>query len=87
MDQLKAKDAIKAQSFIKRFEIWLITNVLIHWQDTQADKTRITETDLEQEKLDDFRRDEIRRMCKAAVLYAQREATAAANSDLLETEA
>jgi len=77
-DQIEAKDAVRAGSFAKRFEIWLITSVLIHWQDTLADPTKIGDADLEQEKLDDFRRDELRRICKAAILYAQREVTAAA---------
>jgi hypothetical protein len=76
-EQIKAKDSVRADSFTKRFELWLITSVLIHWQDTLADPTKISDTDLEQEKLDDFRRDELRRICKAAILYAQREVTSA----------
>lgn len=76
-EQFAAKDSVRAASFERRFEIWLITSVLIHWQDTQGDPTKLSETDLEPEKLDDFRRDELRRMSKAAVLYAQREVTTA----------
>lgn len=75
-DQITAKDPTRGASFVKRFEIWLITSVLIHWQDTMADPSKVSDTDLEQEHIDDFRRDELRRMVKAAVLYAQREVTA-----------
>jgi len=75
-DQVSAKDSVKGVSFIKRFEIWLITSVLIHWQDTMADASKVTDLDVEPEKLDDFRRDEIRRMSKAAVIFAQREVLA-----------
>jgi len=40
---------------------------------------------LEQERIDDFRRDELRRMSKAAVLFAQREVTHAGTApELLE---
>jgi hypothetical protein len=78
-DQIKMKDAVKSESFVKRFEIWLITSVLIHWQDTHADSTSLSDSDLEPEKIDNFRRDELRRMCKAAVLFAQREVTASAS--------
>jgi hypothetical protein len=85
-DQINAKDPVRALSFIKRFEIWLITSVLIHWQDTLADPTKLSEEDLEQEKLDDFRRDELRRMCKAAVLYAQREVTMGPAAELADGE-
>jgi hypothetical protein len=62
-------------SFGKRYEIWLITNVLIHWQDTKEDSTPIGDAVLDDEQLDNFRRDEMRRTSKACVIYAQREAT------------
>jgi hypothetical protein len=75
-DQLVAKDVARGASFVKRFEIWLITSVLIHWQDTLADPTKLTDTDLEEEAITNFRRDELRRMSKAAVIYAQRESAA-----------
>lgn len=45
---------VRGASFEKRFEIWLITSVLIHWQDTQNDLTTVGAADLEQEKIDDF---------------------------------
>ncbi len=84
-DQLSGRDAALGASFFKRFEIWLITSVLIHWQDTQADGTPFSDADLEQERIDDFRRDELRRMSKAAVLFAQREVTHAGTApELLE---
>lgn len=71
--QIASKDPVRASSFAKRFEIWLITSVLIHWQDTQADPSTPVTADLDQESVDEFRRDELRRVAKAAVLYTQRE--------------
>jgi hypothetical protein len=48
--------------------------VLIHWQDSEADPTSIhTLAELEQTQIDDFRRDELRRLSKAAIIYAQRD--------------
>jgi hypothetical protein len=55
-DQIASKDEVRAASFMKRFEIWLITSVLIHCQDTQSDLTALGSADLEQEKIDDLRR-------------------------------
>lgn len=75
LDQFANKDLALANSFRRRFEIWLTTSVLIHWQDTAADPTTIAGTGMEQEQIDDFRRDEMRRMAKAAVVYSQREVT------------
>lgn len=80
-----AKDAVRAASFEKRYEIWLITNVLIHWQDTKEDVTPIGEAALEPEQVDNFRRDEMRRTCKACVIYAQREVSAGMNATADET--
>lgn len=71
--QIASKDPVRAASFAKRFEIWLITSVLIHWQDTQADPSTPASADLDQDSVDEFRRDELRRVVKAAVLYTQRE--------------
>lgn len=85
-DQFAAKDSVRAASFEKRFEIWLITSVLIHWQDSTSDATTLSDSSLEPEKLDDFRRDELRRMSKAAVLYAQREVATASAADLVAAE-
>jgi hypothetical protein len=79
-----AHDPGKRQSFQKRYEIWLTTSILVHWQDTLQDQTKISDADLEEDRLDDYRRDEIRRMSKVAVLYAQREvslSTSVANLD------
>lgn len=73
LEQITSKDVVRGASFRKRFEIWLITSVLIHWQDTQGDATPLANADMDQEKIDDFRRDELRRVAKAAVIYAQRE--------------
>lgn len=84
-EQIAAKDAARGLSFAKRFEIWLITSVLIHWQDTLSDTTKVSDADLEQERIDNFRRDELRRMAKAAVLYAQREAMADHAAELDDT--
>jgi hypothetical protein len=67
------RDTAQAQSFRKRFEIWLIMNVLIHWQDTQADESSIAHADLEQDQIDNYRRDELRRLVKASIVYTQRE--------------
>lgn len=78
-DTLHAKDAVSAVSFAKRYEIWLITNVLIHWQDTKDDETPIGDAALDPEQIDDFRRDEMRRTAKACVIYAQREVSAGVN--------
>ena len=75
MGQLTLKDAVLGESFKRRFEIWLIASVLIHWQDTEADATKLSEAELGQEELENFKRDELRRMAKAAVVYAQREVT------------
>lgn len=74
-----AKDAVSAASFEKRYEIWLITNVLIHWQDTKEDVTPVGNATLDAEQVDDFRRDEMRRTAKACVIYAQREVTSGVN--------
>jgi len=74
-DALHAKDAVSEASFVKRYEIWLITNVLIHWQDTKEDATPVGDSALSPEQVDDFRRDEMRRTAKACVIYAQRDAT------------
>jgi len=74
-DTLHAKDPVSAASFEKRYEIWLITNVLIHWQDTKEDPTPVGESTLDPEQIDDFRRDEMRRTAKACVIYTQREVT------------
>lgn len=79
-DTLHAKDAVKATSFEKRYEIWLITNVLIHWQDTKDDVTPISDAELDPEQVDDFRRDEMRRTAKACVIYAQREVATGVNA-------
>jgi hypothetical protein len=73
-DTLRTRDVASATSFEKRYEIWLITNVLIHWQDTKEDPTPMGGASLAQEEMDDFRRDEMRRTSKACVIYAQREA-------------
>lgn len=73
LDQLTAKGIAIATSFVRRYEIWLTTSVLIHWQDSGSDATSIAKSGMEQDLVDDFRRDEIRRMAKAAVVYAQRE--------------
>jgi hypothetical protein len=70
---MTAKGVALANSFVRRYEIWLTTSVLIHWQDSGSDSTSVTQSGLEQDMVDDFRRDEIRRMAKAAVVYAQRE--------------
>jgi hypothetical protein len=75
LDQLTLRDAVLGESFKRRFEIWLITSVLIHWQDTGSDATKLSEAELEEEELENFKRDEIRRMAKAAIVYAQREVT------------
>lgn len=74
-----AKDAISSTSFEKRYEIWLITNALIHWQDTKEDATPIGDAALDPEQVDDFRRDEMRRTGKACVIYAQREVSSGVN--------
>jgi hypothetical protein len=81
-DQLTAKDSVKGASFVKRFEIWLITSVLIHWQDTMTDSTKLTDLDVDEDKLTDFRRDELRRMSKAAVIFAQREAMSSISPEM-----
>ena len=75
LDQLTLRQAVLGESFKRRFEIWLITSFLVHWQDSEADKTRLSDAELEQEDLDNFRRDELRRMVKAAIVYAQHEVT------------
>lgn len=80
LNALRSKDAVKAASFEKRYEIWLITNVLIHWQDTKEDATPVGDATLEPEQVDDFRRDEMRRTSKACVIYAQREIAAGVNA-------
>lgn len=77
-EMLHAKDTVSEASFEKRYEIWLITSVLIHWQDTKEDATPIGEAALDPEQVDDFRRDEMRRTGKACVIYAQREVTSGA---------
>ncbi len=72
-DHFAAKDTTSAGSFEKRYRIWLTTSVLIHWQDTQGDATKIGDSELDPELVDDYRRDELRRMAKASTIYAQRE--------------
>lgn len=67
------KDIALGASFRKRFEIWLVMNVLIHWQDVQSDVTSITQSDLEQDQIDEYRRDELRRLVKGCIVYTQRE--------------
>jgi len=73
LDTFHTKDTVSAGSFERRYEIWLITNVLIHWQDTKEDVTPVGDAELNPEQLDDFRRDEMRRTAKVCVIYAQRE--------------
>ncbi len=86
LDQLSAKNAALAASFRRRYEIWLISSVLIHWQDTQADATKLGDAELEPDAIDDYRKDEIRRMAKTAVLYTQREVTQAAVLAIADAE-
>lgn len=73
LDQFTLKDAGLGTSFRKRYEIWLTTSVLIHWQDTQSDATPIQHAELGDEEKDNFRNDELRRMGKTAVVFSQRE--------------
>lgn len=68
-----AKDPARGESFRRRYEMWLTAMVVVHWQDVDADSTRITDEAIEQDRLDDYRRDELRRFGKVATLYAQRE--------------
>lgn len=74
LDGFTAKDSALATSFRKRYEIWLTTIVLIHWQDSQADPTSLSDADLDDDTKEGYRRDELRRSAKTAVVYAQREA-------------
>ncbi|MCB1281784.1 MAG: hypothetical protein KDB18_09705, partial [Salinibacterium sp.] len=68
------KSKASGESFKARFRIWLITNIVIHWQDTQVDETKIQdEAAVENDMIDDYRRDEIRRLAKSAIMYAERE--------------
>jgi hypothetical protein len=82
-EQFASKDKTSAGSFETRYRIWLTTNVLIHWQDTQGDATKPEDSDLDAEMLDDYRRDELRRMAKASTIYAQREVTQGSQTQLL----
>ena len=79
--ELELKDAALARSFEARYQIWTITNALIHWQDEKADATPLSAEELPKEKLDDFRRDELRRMAKVAALVARREIEQAKNAE------
>lgn len=72
-DQTRSRSTGSADSFVRRYEIWLATSVLIHWQDTGEDKTPLSASDLEQEDIDNFRRDELRRVAKTCIVFAQRE--------------
>jgi hypothetical protein len=72
-EHFASRDKTSAGSFEKRYRIWLTTNVLIHWQDTQGDATNVSESELDPEVVDDYRRDELRRVAKASTIYAQRE--------------
>jgi hypothetical protein len=85
-ESLGSRDQTKAQSFQRRYQIWLTTNVLVHWQDTLQDLTTLTEAELEADQVDDYRRDEIRRMAKVAVLYAQRDVAHAMDSMNIDLE-
>jgi hypothetical protein len=71
-----ARDVASGESLRRRYEMWLTAMVVVHWQDMSADPTPITDEVIEQEKLDDYRRDELRRFAKIAILYAQREVAA-----------
>ncbi len=62
-----------ASSFKKRYKSWLTTSVLNHWQDSKSDETNIVHANLEPDELDNYRRDELRRMAKTAVVYTHRE--------------
>lgn len=73
LGEFASRDAARSNSFVTRYRIWLTTSVLIHWQDIQQDATKLGEANLDQDLLDDYRRDEIRRMSKASIIFAQRE--------------
>lgn len=73
LKRVSEKSTSLGDSFRRRFEIWITTNVLIHWQDTEADPTRVSDEAIDHDRLDDYRRDELRRLAKSAVMYAQRE--------------
>lgn len=75
--KMLAKSKASGESFKTRFRIWLITNIVIHWQDTQDDETKMHEDAvLENERIEDYRRDEIRRLAKAAIMFTEREVSA-----------
>lgn len=73
VDHFTRRGAESAKSFQRRLEIWLITSVLIHWQDVEADTSNINHLDLDQNDIDEIRKDELRRLTKAAIVYARRD--------------
>jgi hypothetical protein len=74
LDRYEARrDKGQAESLRKRFELWLTASVIVHWQDESADPTSIAQELTDDEKITDFRRDEIRRLAKLSLLFAQRE--------------
>lgn len=79
-----SKSAALGQSFETRYKIWLMTSVLIHWQDTMADATKVADAEVEPDMVDDFRRDELRRMAKASSVYAQREVSQGITAEVTE---
>lgn len=82
LKDLSQKDAAQGASFQKRFEIWLTTAVLIHWQDYESDATKVSDESIAEDQLEDYRRDELRRLVKLSIVYAQREAARGQRGDL-----
>lgn len=68
-----ARDLPASVSFRTRYEMWLTAMTIIHWQDVEADATRVTDEDFDQDRMDNYRRDELRRFAKVAIIYAQRD--------------
>lgn len=67
------RDLAASTSFQKRYEMWLTAMVVVHWQDVESDAMRVSDEAVDQDRLDDYRRDELRRFSKIAILYSQRE--------------
>lgn len=68
-----ARDLPASVSFQKRYEMWLTAMTIIHWQDVETDATKMTDESIDQELIDNYKRDELRRFAKIAIIYAQRD--------------
>ncbi len=80
LDAMGSRSTSSSASLQKRYEMWLTAMSIVHWQDVEADSTRMSDETIDEERLDNYRRDELRRFSKIAILYAQRDLASEKNA-------